>query len=232
MEILQRASLNKRQTSMPRLLLMLAVTATGLICLPLRSDQGSSIPARLTYTRVMKGSFPEYLAISADSNGAATYESRKLDEPATPRSLQLSSATTQRIFQLAAALGNFESIDLESHKKVANLGLKTFIYECDGRQNRAEFNYTQRHEAQELVNLFERIASVQQHIMALEYAIKYDHLSLPRELLLIQMDLDKRALADPELMIPALETIARNTRFLHLAQVRAQNILQRLQQNP
>jgi hypothetical protein len=48
-------------------------------------------------------------------------------------------------------------------------------------------------------------------------------------LLQIQIDLDKKALAEPELMIPALEEIARNPRFLHLAQVRAQNILERVQ---
>lgn len=81
------------------------------------------------------------------------------------------------------------------------------------------------------MDLFEKISSVQQHILILEHAIKYDHLSLPQELTLIQMDLDRHALADPELMVPTLETIARNPRFLHLAQARAQDILQRLQSN-
>jgi hypothetical protein len=78
--------------------------------------------------------------------------------------------------------------------------------------------------------LFEKLASVVQHVEALEYAIKYDHLSLPRELLRIQEDLNHKALADPELMVPALERIARNPRFLHLAQARAQDILQRVHQ--
>ena len=94
-----------------------------------------------------------------------------------------------------------------------------------------EFNYTLRREAQALTDLFERISGVIQHIMVLEHAIKYDHLSLPKELVLIRMDLDKRALADPELLVPALEKIVRNPRFLHLAQSRAQDILQRLQNN-
>lgn len=163
-----------------------------------------------------------------DANGEATYDGRKLDDPPAPRPLKLSPATTLRIFQLAEAMNNFQSIDLESHKKVANLGLKTFVYEQDGQKNRAEFNYTLRRDAQELVDLFEKIASVEQHIVELERAIKYDHLSLPRELLQIQIDLDKRALAEPGLLVPALEQIARNPRFLHLAQTRAQDILQRI----
>jgi hypothetical protein len=185
--------------------------------------------ARLTYTRVLKGSEPEYLSISVNSQGEATYEGRKLDEPPAPHPLKLSAATTQRLFSLAEALHYFQGVELESHKRVANLGLKTLIYERDGRKNQVEFNYTQRHDAQVLAGLFEKIASVGQHILILEHAMKYDHLGLPRELLQIQIDLDKRALADPELMVPSLEKIAHNPRFLHLAQARAQTILQRLQ---
>ncbi len=184
---------------------------------------------RLAYTKVLKGSVPEYLAITVDSNGSGSYEGRKMDEPPDPRPLKLSSATTDRLFGLAAQLDNFQSIELESHKKVANMGLKTFIYQRGDQENRVQFNYTVRRDAQELTDLFEKIAGVEQHIMVLEHAIKYDHLSLPKELLQIQIDLDNKALADAELMVPTLEEIARNPRFLHLAQVRAQNILLRLQ---
>jgi hypothetical protein len=185
--------------------------------------------ARLTYTKVLKGSVPEYLSISVDSQGEGSYEGRKLDEPPAPHPLKLSAATTQRLFSLTETMDNFQGVELESHKKVANLGLKTLVYERDGRRNQVEFNYTQRRNAQLLAELFEKIASVEQHILILEQAMKYDHLSLPKELLQIQIDLDKRALADPELLVPSLEKIAKNPRFLHLAQARAQTILQRLQ---
>jgi hypothetical protein len=185
--------------------------------------------ARLTYTKVLKGSVPEYLSISLDSRGEGSYEGRKLDEPPAPHPLKLSAATTQRLFSLTEAMDNFQGVELESHKKVANLGLKTLVYERDGQRNQVEFNYTQRRNAQLLAELFEKIASVEQHILILEHAMKYDHLSLPKELLQIQIDLEKRALADPELLVPSLEKIANNPRFLHLAQVRAQTILQRLQ---
>lgn len=195
------------------------------------SAQETDTVARLTYTKVLKGSFPESLAVSVDSNGSGTYEGRKLDDPPNPRPLKLSPANTERLFRLARQLDNFQAIDLESHKRVANLGLKTLSYEVRGQKHQAIFNYTLRRDAQELAELFEKIASVEQHISVLEYAIKYDHLSLPKELLQIQIDLDNKALADPELMVPALEQIAANPHFLHLAQVRAQNLLKRLQNN-
>ena len=185
--------------------------------------------ASLTFTKFLKDSEPEYLAVSVDSTGAGTYEGRKASDPADPHPFKLSPATTHQLFELASRLRNFQSIDLESHKKVANLGLKTFVYEGGGQTNRTEFNYTLRPEAQELSDLFGRIANVEQHIIFLEYAIKYDPLSLPKELLQIQIDLDNRALADPELMVPSLQQVVKNSRLLHLAQVRAQDILGRLQ---
>lgn len=209
------------------------LTAAALICFYLAvvaaAGWSAESNARLSYTRVLKGSTPEYLSVSVDSQGKASYEGRRLEEPPSPHPFQLSAATTQQLFSLAEALNNFQGIDLESHKRVANLGLKTLVYEHGSVRNQAEFNYTQRREAQLLAGLFERIASVEQHILTLEHAMKYDRLSLPTELLQIQIDLDKRALAEPELLVPSLEKIANNPRFLHLAQARAQTILQRLQ---
>ena len=202
-----------------------ATLAMGSAVLP---DQGTG-RAKLAYTKVLLGSSPEYLSISVDRAGSGTYDGRKLDDPPHLRPLKLSDATTQKLFELAAALDDFRSVDLESHKRVANLGTKTLTYEEDGQKYQAQFNYSLRREAQELSELFEKIAAVEQHIVVLEYAAKYDHLSLPRELLQIQIDLNNKVLADPQLMVPALDQIARNPRFLHLAQVRAQNILERLQ---
>ncbi len=188
-------------------------------------------PARLTFRKVLEGSMPEYEEITVDSDGSATYDGRKLNEPSTPRALKLSAATTQKLFALAHTMNDFKSIDLESHKNVANLGRKTFTYEQDGQRSHAEFNYSTRRDAQDLADLFEKIGSVEEHIKSLEYSSKYDPLNLPRELLLIQIDLNNKALADPELMVPVLEQIVRNPRYLHLAQVRARDILQRVHEN-
>ncbi len=194
-----------------------------------RGQQPGGDATRVSYTKFLKGSIPEYISISVNNNGEAIYDGRKVDDPPAPKSFKLSNTTTQRIFALAAALDYFQSNGIESHKKVANLGLKTFTYEADGKKNQVEFNYTLVREAQELVDLFEQISSVEQYILTLEHAIKYDHLSLPTTLRQIQLDLNKHALAEPALMTPTLEKIASNPRFLHLAQARAQDILQRLQ---
>jgi len=180
---------------------------------------------QLTYTRTLAGSVPEYLSISVNSDGSGTFEARKLDESSDPRPLKLSETTTGQLFALAAELNNFRSRDLESHKKVANLGQKTFSYQNGSEKNIVQFNYTLQKPARDLTDLFERIASVEQHVEALEHGIKYDPLALPQELLRIQVDLDNNALANAELMVPTLEQIATSPRFLRVAQVRAQDIL-------
>jgi hypothetical protein len=194
--------------------------------------QAAGAPAKLTYSRTFKGSTPEYLLIIVDSKGSGTYEGHKLDEAQSPRPFQLSAGTTERIFALAGELHNFQSVDLESHKKVANLGQKTLTYQQGGDVNRVVFNYTENPIARELVDLFDAVGMVEEHIAALEFEMKYDPLALSQELLQILIELDSKSLVNPELLIPTLEKIAHGSRFLHLAQARAQQIIERIQPHP
>lgn len=212
---------------LPFLSLVLAAGSRPAAMFP----QGAGVPAKLAYSRTFKGSSPEYIAINVDARGSGTYEGRKLDEsPAQgPRPFQLSSGTTERIFALAGQLHDFRGIQLESHKKVANLGEKTFTYQQGGALNRVVFNYTENRTARDLVDVFEAVGTVEQHIAALEFEMKYDPLSLSQELLQIQAELRDKTLTDPQLLVPTLEKIAHGSRFLHLAQSRAQEIIEQVQ---
>jgi hypothetical protein len=189
------------------------------------SSPPASSSARITYTRTLAGSVPEYLALSVNSDGSGSYEGRPINDPARPRALKLSAATTQNIFAIASQLNNFRDANLNSRKKVANLGLKTFTYESGSEKSEVQFNFTQQKQARDLVDIFEKVAAAEEAVDSLEYAIKYDPLSLPQELLSIQVALGRDDMAEPELMVPWLEQISSNPRFLHVAQARAQDIL-------
>src|SRR5690349_16185938 len=204
----------------------LALGLLPMVALPAR---GAASPATLTYTKVMKGSLPEFTSVTVDRNGDGTYDGRQLNEPAKPRALQLSAGTTATLFQMAGALDDFHSLNLESNKNVANMGMKTFIYRHDGQENRVQFNYTRNKRAQDLTAVFEGIADVEQHIGTLEYSSRYDVLGLPSILTRIEIDLDNKELVDPELMVPILKKIAGNSQYLHIAQVRAADIIRRIQ---
>ncbi len=181
--------------------------------------------AQIGYTKILKGSVPEYEKILVNADGSGEYDGRSLNAPPNPLRFQLSAATTQRLFGLAADLKDFNGVRLESGKHVADLGLKTFQYEAGGQDYSCQFNYSTNREAQELADFFEGIGAVERHIAALKYDLKYDLLGLPKELRLIQSDLDNDALVDPQMMAPVITAIARDPRVMHFAQLRARRIL-------
>jgi len=196
----------------------------------LQAQVSSSVP-RITFTKTLKGSSPEYMALSIDAHGEGTYDSHKINDPPAPHPVHISAATTSRIFSLAQSLNYFRSIELDSHHKVANMGLKTLTYEAGGETNKVQYNYTENRTATELTETFEKIGNVEEQIAQLEYAMKYDHLSLPQDLRQIQEGLNDHYYIEAALLIPTLEKISTNPRFLHLAQSRAQEIMQRIQEN-
>jgi hypothetical protein len=185
---------------------------------------------RLTFTKTLKDSFPEYLALSIDSSGKGTYDSHKLQDPPTPRPLQISTGTAAQIFSLVESLDYFRSLRLESRHKVANMGLKTLTYEAGGEINKVQYNYTENRTAQQLTEILEKIGNVEERIAQLEYSMKYDHLSLPQTLGEIQQDLDDHNFAEAALLVPTLEKISTNSHYMHLAQSRAQEIMQHIQE--
>ena len=200
----------------------------GIFCA--QAQDPPSLP-RVTFTKTLKGSFPEYEALRIDTQGAGTFDSHKLEDAPAPHPLQISAATAAQIFSLAASLNHFHSIDLNSRHRVANMGLKTLTYESGAEVNRVEFNYTENRTAQQLTDLLEKIANVEEQISQLEYSMKYDPLGLPQELRQIQEGMDDHNYVEARLMVPTLEKIAANNRFMHLAQSRAQDIIQRIHEN-
>jgi hypothetical protein len=193
--------------------------------------QDVPVVPRITFRKIMKDSSPEYMALSIDAHGEGTYDGRKLEDSPAPRPLQLSAGTTARIFSLAESLNYFHALQVESRHKVANMGLKTLTYEAGKQVNQVQYNYTEIGAARQLTEIFEKISNVEEHIIRLEYAMKYDHLSLPGELREIQIDMAGHNLVEAPLLLPTLEKIASNPHFLHLAQARAQDLIGRIQES-
>jgi hypothetical protein len=200
----------------------------GTYTLP--AQVASSAP-RITFTKLLKGSTPEYVAMSIDANGQGTYDSWNVEGSPNPRPIQISAGTTSQIFSLAKSLDNFRSLSLDSRHKVANMGLKTLTYEACREINKVQYNYTENHTAQQLTETLEKIADVEERIAQLQFAMKYDRLGLPQILRQIQEGMDEHAFVEAVLMIPTLERISTNPHFMHLAQSRAQEIMQRIQEN-
>lgn len=185
--------------------------------------------AKLSYQRIFKSSSPEFIEIKvSDSSDSATFEIRQLDDERSPRPFQVSATLRAKIFELAGQLNYFKDLDLDVHRRIANLGAKTFRYEKGGEKHEVTFNYTLNANATQLMQIFEGLARQQEHLVTLERRMKYDRLGVNDALLQFESDFNKKLLPEPELALPALEQIANDARFVDIARQRARALAERI----
>jgi hypothetical protein len=184
--------------------------------------------ATITFRKIFKSSYPEFVEIKVKDSGSGTYDIRQLDEEANPQPLTVTAQLTQRIFQLAAALHDFDGIDLEVHRRIANLGQKTFRYEKGGDAHEATFNYTLNDSATQLLNIFEGISREQGDLADLERTMRYDRLGVNDVLLQVESDYSKKLLPEPDRLLPTLDAIAADEKIIDIARDRARGLANRI----
>jgi hypothetical protein len=201
----------------PRMALVLCAASAALVAV----GPAMAGDATLTYRKVFKGSVPEFVEIKVSDSGKCSFDIRQLAEPPMPEPFDISQMLRDKMFSLAAELGNFRSVDLEVHRSIANLGQKTFRYEKDGAAYETVFNYTLNNAGSQLQQIFEGLSRQQDHMQTLERRMKYDRLGVNDALLELQADLDNKVLPEPERLLPVLEQISNDSRILDMARVRA-----------
>jgi hypothetical protein len=193
-----------------------------------RASHAAPGPATITYRRVFKGSTPEFIEIKVTDQGKCTYDIRQMDEDADAEPFEVGTAVRQKIFELTGDLKNFEVSDLDIHKKIADLGQKTFRYERGSEVHEAKFNYTLNATANQLMQIFEGLARQQGDLDLLEQRIKYDRLGVNDALLQFESDMDHRLLPEPERLLPALDRIAADPHFMDITRTKARSIAERI----
>jgi hypothetical protein len=189
-----------------------------LLTLAVGSLLFSAAPPRLVYSKSFAGSIPPWFEVTIEQTGAGLYKEDPKDED--PLKFQLSGAESSQIFGLAGKLDHF-SRPLESGLKVANMGLKTFRYEADGRSSEAKFNYSEDPDARALTDWFERIGDTERSLIQLETAVRFDKLGVQQALNVIETLRDQKRIVAPDQFLPLLDRVARNESFLHMARERA-----------
>lgn len=184
--------------------------------------------ARISYRRVFKSSYPEFIEIRVSENGSCTYDIRQLDEDPDPKLGEVSAPLRAKIFELAAQLRNFHGIELDVRRRIANLGQKTFRYEGNGQMHEVSFNYTLDSHANQLMQIFEGLARQQEHLVKLQRRMKYDRLGVNDALMHLESDLNRRNLPEPQRLLPTLEQIANDPRVVEIARQRARTLAQRI----
>lgn len=185
--------------------------------------------AKLSFRRVFKGSSPEFIEIKVrEDSDTAAYEIRQLDEDAGASSFQVGGALRAKMFGLAAQLHHFQGLDLDVHRKIANLGEKTFRWEVGSEVHETKFNYTLNAAASQLLQIFEGLARQQEHADLIARRMRYDRLGINDALLQFESDLNRSLLPEPQRLLPMLDQIAEDPKFVDIARQRARTLAERI----
>jgi hypothetical protein len=196
----------------------------------LNSTNASAVNAtpEITFRKVFKTSYPEFVEIRINPAGTGTYDIRQLDEDANPQPFEVSAPLAERVFALAAKLNNFQNVDLDVHRRLANLGAKSLVYEKGAEKHEADFNYTLDDTATQLVNIFEGLARQTTDLSDLVRTMRYDHLGVNDVLLQIERDYNNKLLPEPERLLPTLDQLGADEKFIDLARARARSLATRI----
>jgi hypothetical protein len=211
--------------------LTLLVCAAGLVGSrpAVAAVPGASTGAKLSFRRVFKSSSPEFIEITVRADAdSATYEIRQLDEDPGASPFEVSSTLRAKMFELAGELNHFQGQDLDVHRKIANLGEKTFRWEQGTEVHEAKFNYTLNSAASQLLQIFEGLARQQELLVLLERRMKYDRLGINDALLQFESDLNHKLLPEPQRALPTLDQIASDSRFVEIGRQRARALAERI----
>jgi hypothetical protein len=214
--------------SLPRrrinFLLFLCCALAAALPLPAATPEGV-----FTYRRIFKSSVPEFIEIKVPFSGpAASFEIRQLDEDPGASSFEITPTLHAKIYSLIAELGYFKGLDLDVHRKIANLGEKTFRWEKGSETYTVNFNYTLNTAATQLLQICEGLARQQELLELLQRRMKYDRLGVNDALMQLETDLDKAILPEPMRALALLDQIAADSRFVEIARQRARTLAERI----
>jgi hypothetical protein len=197
-----------------------------------RSPLPAAASAKLTFRRIFKSSAPEFIEITIREDAdQATYDIRQLDEDPEKLQFEVGAPLRAKMFELAGELNHFQGQDLDVHRKIANLGEKTFRWEKGTQAYEARFNYTLSAPASQLLQIFEGLARQQELLMLLERRMKYDRLGINDALLQFETELNRKLLPEPQRALSTLDQIAGDSRFVEIGRQRARALAERIR-NP
>jgi hypothetical protein len=200
------------------------------LCAPLVLD--GAVPGAggtIIFRRVFHGSTPEFIELAVrEDSPTASCDIRQIDEDPGVQTFEVSDSLRSKIFALAGDLHHFDGQDLDVHRKIANLGEKTFRWEQGSVSHETKFNYTLNPAASQLLQIFEGLARQQEHYSLLERRMRYDRLGIYDALLQFESDLNRGLIPEPRRLQPLLQKIASDPKFVDVARQRAHSISDRI----
>jgi len=190
--------------------------------------------ASVTFALDFPGSVPEHYSIRVQSDGKAHYESSGKFFPDSEErdsfalECNVSSATRQKIFDLAAKAGYFQK-DLDSHRKnMAFTGKKTLAYKDAQRSAESTYNFPSDPAVQELTDVFQNLSATLELGHRLDYDRRYQKLALDEELKRAEEMARTTPLVELQAIVSVLQQIIDDPGVINVSRARAQRLLQQL----
>jgi hypothetical protein len=213
------------------ILFLLALPAT----LALRGQQAQQNPTlpTITFDRVWEAYKPQNVTITVQATGPARYISRNPFTPpdqtgADPDYLldfTLSSRNQKKLFDDAREANYFNGDFSYKKHAVAGTGKKTLTYSDSVRHFSTTYDYTEDKAIQEITDLFSGISSTIEHGRKLVFLHRFDKLGLEDELKAMEEAAESHNLAELQIIVPTLKSIADDTKVLNIARERARKLL-------
>ena len=197
------------------------------LAVPAAFAQDGSAGRTVTFSKEFPGSVPPYYSVTVRENGATVYKVEPEDDQ--PVEFELPADVVRQIFELAGKLASSPGRSFESKRRVANMGKKTVEVREGAEPFTVSFNHTEVPEAVDLLGIFERISTTEQHLLRLEYLARFDRLGVVKALLQLEVDLDGGRLIGAAQLVPMLEQIRNDRAIAQIAKGRAAQILGKIQ---
>jgi hypothetical protein len=211
-----------------RLVVFFLLVLVGIATGPFASAGAVGTGATITYRKIFKSSYPEFVELKVNDSGSGSYDIRQLSDESSPQPMELDAEIVQKIFDLAAKLHNFDGMELEMHRRIANLGEKTFRYDRGAETHQVKFNYTLDRSAEQLLQIFETLARQQSDLSDLQRTMRYDRLGVNDVLRQIEKDYDANLLPEPQKFLASLDQLGADQHFIDIARDRARALAARI----
>jgi len=195
------------------------------------SHSNSTDPVKYTYEFTQPKFYVKHIVLEHDANGRGTVTFERLNEdtPVT-EPIALSPAVLQRLVASWQALQFLDSqTDYQSSKQFPHLGTMRIGMERGDRKRVAEFNWTNDHDAETLINEYRKAADQAIWIFDVAIARQNQPLNAPKLMEALESLLNRNGMSDPQQLLPLLKDLSTDEHVPLIARNHALRLIKKIQ---
>lgn len=195
------------------------------------SHSNSSDPVKYSYEFTQPKFYVKHIMLEHDANGRGTVTFERLNEdtPVT-EPIALSPPALERITASWQALQFLDSqTDYQSSKQFPHLGTMRIGMERGDRKRVAEFNWTNNHDAETLVNEYRKAADQAIWIFDIAIARQNQPLNAPKLMEALESLLNRNGISDPPQLLPLLKDLSTDEHVPLIARNHALRLIKKIQ---